>query len=137
MNNTEKLKLLRELKRREKEKIYKKDFAIFAQEQIKILPKDSSKGFIPFEFNEAQRVVNEKLEEQLRTTGKVRAIILKGRQMGLSTFTTARVFWKAYFNAYHKSVVMAHDSATSDALFNMSRNTIPYMSEDFRHVRIS
>ena len=41
MNNTEKLKLLRELKRREKEKIYKKDFAIFAQEQIKILPKDA------------------------------------------------------------------------------------------------
>ena len=58
MNNTEKLKLLRELKRREKEKIYKKDFAIFAQEQIKILPKDSSKGFIPFEFNEAQRIVD-------------------------------------------------------------------------------
>lgn len=132
LTNIEKLELLREANRRAKLKVYKNDFALFAQEQIKILPKDSSKGFIPFEFNEAQKIVNDKIEEQLRTTGRVRAIILKGRQMGLSTYTTARVFWKSYFHPFNKSVVMAHDSATSDALFNMSRNTINYMSEEFR-----
>lgn len=132
LTNSEKLALLREAKKREKKNEYKSNFELFCKEQIKILPKDSSKGFIPFEFNAAQKIVNDKLEEQLRTTGKVRAIILKGRQMGLSTFTTARVFWKSYFNAYNKSVVMAHDAATSDALFNMSRNTIAYMHEDFR-----
>jgi hypothetical protein len=52
--------------------------------------------------------------------------------MGLSTYTTARVFWKSYFNAYNKSVVMAHDAATSDALFSMSRNTISNMDPTFR-----
>jgi len=51
--------------------------------------------------------------------------------MGISTYTTARVFWKSYFNAYNKSVVMAHDSATSDALFNMSRKTIENMNPEF------
>lgn len=132
MSAQQKLDILREIKRREKLGEYKEKFSSFATEQIRILPKDSSKGFIPFQFNEAQRIIDEKIEEQLRTTGRVRAIILKARQMGISTYTTARVFWKSYFNPHNKSVVMAHDSATSDALFNMSRSTIDYMSEEFR-----
>jgi hypothetical protein len=131
-NNSEKLEALRELKKREKLNAYKGDFELFAKEQLKILPKDSSKGFQSFEFNEAQRIVNEALEKQLKETGRVRAIILKARQMGLSTYTTGRVFWKSYFNAYNKSVVMAHDAATSDALFGMSRNIIYNMSDTFR-----
>jgi hypothetical protein len=132
ISNKQKLEALRELNKRKKLAEYKDNFELFAKEQIKILPKDSSQGFQPFLFNEAQKIVNEQIEEQLRKTGRVRAIILKARQMGLSTFTTARVFWKSYFNAYNKSVVMAHDTATSDSLFSMSRNTISNMSEDFR-----
>lgn len=132
LTNKQKLDMLREKKRRDKLIEYKADFMRFAKEQIKILPKDTSKGFQPFEFNAAQVIVNEAIEKQLRETGKVRAIILKARQMGLSTYTTARVFWKSYFNAHNKSVVMAHDSATSDALFNMSKNTIDNMPEDFQ-----
>jgi hypothetical protein len=131
-DNAKALELLKELNRRNKLKVYKNNFELFAEEQIRILPKDSSKGFIPFTFNSAQRIVNEKIEQQLKETGKVRAIILKARQMGLSTYTTARVFWKSYFHPFNKSVVMAHDSATSDALFSMSRNTIDNMPEDFR-----
>src|SRR5690606_19275887 len=61
-------------------------------------------------------------------------IILKARQQGISTYVCARVFWKSYFNSHNKSVVMAHDSATSDALFDMSRNVISNMSDDFRPV---
>jgi hypothetical protein len=128
----QKLDLLREIKRREKLAIYKTNFAAFATEQIRILPKDSSKGFIPFAFNEAQRIIDTKIEEQRAKTGRVRVIILKARQMGISTYTTARVFWKSYFNPHNKSVVMAHDGATSDALFNMSRSTIDYMSDEFK-----
>jgi len=127
-----KLEILRELRKREKLEEYRNDFAKFATEQIKILPKDSSKGFISFEFNSAQKIINEAIEKQLRETGRVRAIILKARQMGISTWATGRVFWKSYFHPYNKSVVMAHDSATSDALFNMSRNIIDYMNPDFR-----
>jgi len=133
-NNNAKLELLREMKRREKLAIYKDNFAEFAADQIKILPKDASKGFVPFAFNEAQTTINDAIEKQLRETGRVRVIILKARQMGISTYTTARVFWKSYFHAFNKSVVMAHDSATSDALFNMSRSTIDYMPPEFKPV---
>jgi hypothetical protein len=132
MNNHKKLEALRELKRREKIKEYGGNFELFAKEQIRILPKDSREGFQPFVFNEAQHIVNDAIEKQLKETGKVRAIILKARQMGLSTYTASRVFWKSYFNKYNKSVVMAHDSATSDALFTMSKNVIQHMAEEFR-----
>lgn len=130
-SNAQKLEALRELKRREKLAEYQNNFELFAKEQIKILPKDSRLGFQPFLFNDAQKIVNDSIEKQLKETGKVRAIILKARQMGLSTYTTGRVFWKSYFNAYNKSVVMAHDAATSDALFTMSRNIISNMPEQF------
>ena len=130
--NNVKLQAMRELKKREKLQEYKHSFELFCAEQIKVLPKDASRGFISFEFNSAQHIINEAIEKQLRETGKVRAIILKARQMGISTYATSRVFWKTYLNPYHKSVVMAHDAATSDALFTMSRNIIDYMPEVFR-----
>jgi hypothetical protein len=133
-SNTQKLEALRELKRREKLAEYQNNFELFAKEQIKILPKDTRLGFQPFSFNEAQKIANDAIEKQLKETGKVRAIILKARQMGLSTLSTGRVFWKSYFNAYNKSVVMAHDSATSDALFTMSRNIISNMPDQFTPV---
>ncbi|MBS7349379.1 MAG: hypothetical protein KIG95_04350 [Comamonas sp.] len=46
----------------------------------------------PFLWNRAQQYVHERLEEQLANTGKVRALILKGRQQGISTYTAARFY---------------------------------------------
>ena len=119
--------LLKELERRKKLKDYESDFAAFAEEQIKIITKDATEGFIPFKLNRAQQIITEKLSKQIEETGKVRAIILKARQQGISTYCAGRVFWKSYFTPYARSVVMAHDSATSDALFNMSKNLIKNM----------
>ncbi len=127
MDNKRKLQLLQEAKRREKQGAYKADFELFSKEQIRIITKNASQGFVPFEFNEAQRIINQQLQQQLHETGKVRAIVLKARQQGISTYCAARVFWKTFFTPYTRSVVMAHDSATSDALFNMSRNIIDNM----------
>jgi len=129
LDNKRKLELAKELFKRKKREQYKSDFELFAKEQIRIITKNASQGFVPFTFNAAQVEINKKLESQRKKTGKVRAIILKARQQGISTYCAARVFWKTYFTPYTRSVVMAHDSATSDALFNMSRNIIDNMEE--------
>ena len=129
MNNKRKLELAKELAKRKQLQAYKDDFALFSKEQIRIITKNASQGFVPFEFNQAQSIINGKLESQLQETGKVRAIVLKARQQGISTYCAARVFWKTFFTPCTRSVVMAHDSATSDALFNMSRNIIDNMEE--------
>ena len=127
MDKTTAIRLIKEKEKRDKLKRYKNDFSSFATDQIKIITKDAGQGFVPFKFNTAQEIITEKLNEQLAETGKVRAIILKARQQGISTYCAGRVFWKSYFSPHARSVVMAHDSATSDALFNMSKNLIKNM----------
>ena len=131
-NKKELLELLEEKQKRNKLKEYEKDFTSFAKENIKIITKDARAGFVDFTFNDCQRIITEALDKQLAETGKVRAIILKARQQGISTYCAGRVFWKTYFTPHARSVVMAHDSATSDALFNMSRNIIKNMNPKFR-----
>jgi hypothetical protein len=124
------IKLVKEKEKRLKLEEYSKDFSRFAEEQIRIVTKDASKGFVPFKLNQAQQHITEQLDKQLKETGRVRAIILKARQQGISTYCSGRVFWKSYFSPYSRSVVMAHDSATSDALFTMSKNLIKNMPKE-------
>ena len=126
------LKLLEEKKKRESLIEYEKDFSKFANDNLKIITKDAKRGFVNFHFNDCQNLITEILDKQLEETGKVRAIILKARQQGISTYCAGRVFWKTYFTPHARSVVMAHDSATSDALFNMSRNLIRNMEKIYK-----
>lgn len=132
MDKKQLMLLLQEKEKRDKLKGYQDDFTAFAQEQIRIITKDASQGFIPFEFNECQKLITEKLAQQQKESGRVRAIILKARQQGISTYCSARVFWKTYFQQHTRSVVLAHDSATSDALFTMSKNLIKNMGEELK-----
>ena len=127
MDKKQLMSLVREKEKRNKLSSYSTDFGQFAQEQIKIITKDARDGFVPFALNECQKRITDALSQQIEETGKVRAIILKARQQGISTYCAGRVFWKSYFTPYARSVVMAHDSATSDALFAMSKNLIKNM----------
>lgn len=137
MDKKDLIKLVKEKEKRDKLKTYNTDFTIFATEQIRIITKDASQGFIPFTFNECQKRITEALHKQQQETGKVRAIILKARQQGISTYCSARVFWKTYFQQHTRSVVLAHDSATSDALFTMSKNLIKNMGEELKPQEIT
>jgi hypothetical protein len=64
------------------------DLEFFATERLKIRPKAGS--LAPFDFNPAQHELHRRLEEQKAKTGRVRAIVLKARQMGISTYVAAR-----------------------------------------------
>ena len=132
LTNREKFEIRKEKRRREKQAAYKEDFQSFSEDHIKIITKDATQGFIPFKFNDAQLKINEQLEKQRKETGRVRAIILKARQQGISTYCAGRVFWKTYYTPHTRSVVMAHDAPTSDNLFNMSKNLIARMDDDMR-----
>ena len=131
------LKLLEEKERRVKLQNLKTDFTSFASSQIRIITKDASQGFIPFEFNEAQQIITQSLTKQKSETGRVRAIILKARQQGISTYCSARVFWNTYFQQHTRSVILAHDSATSDALFTMSKNLIRNMGDGLKPTELT
>ena len=127
-----KIKAKMVLENRRKLSAWEHDFVKFAEENIKILPKDATQGMVMFSQNDAQKYITEKLDMQLSEKGKVRAIILKARQQGISTYCTSRVYWKTFFTPFSKSVIIAHDSTTSSALLTMSKNLIKYLPKDLK-----
>ena len=51
-------------------------------------------GLQPFKLNSVQRIAHQRMEDQLARTGRVRMLVLKGRQMGISTYVGARFYRK-------------------------------------------
>ena len=123
------IEIKKEIAKKKKDLEYTGDFNKFAQERLKIITKDAAQGYIPFKFNQAQQKIHDAVEKQLKEKGRVRVLILKARQQGISTYTAGRVFWKTLHTPYTRSVVLAHDSATSDALFTMSKQFIERMPD--------
>ena len=80
-----------------------------------------SAGMSLFEFNRAQIYLHQRLEKQLADTGKVRAMILKGRQQGCSTYVAARYYHKVTHKTGASAFILSHALDTSSMLFNMTR----------------
>jgi len=74
-----------------------------------------------FVFNRAQQYIHERLEAQLLATGKVRALVLKGRQQGVSTLIQARFFHKTVTKRGKKSFILTHHADSTRALFEMTK----------------
>jgi len=100
-------------------RICKRDFLKYAPLALKIRAKDGS--IIPFELNTAQRYLHQQLEQQKETTGKVRAIILKGRQQGMSTYTEARMYWLTSLSSGKRAYILTHLAEATSNLFGMTR----------------
>lgn len=93
------------------------DFEFFAEKQLKIANK--SGGIELLKLNKAQLYVHEKLEEQLFETGQIRALVLKGRQQGVSTYVGGRFYHKARFRKGVKVFILTHLAEATDNLFGM------------------
>jgi hypothetical protein len=96
----------------------KNDFEFYSRNCLKIRTKD--KGLRPFVLNDAQRYIHDKLEQQIKDTGKVRAIILKGRQQGASTYVGGRFIHKTTHNKGVRAFILTHDGESTNALFEMT-----------------
>ena len=96
----------------------REDLPLFAETSLKIIPKDGGTP-IPFEMNRAQLYVHDRIEKQLRETGMVRAIVLKGRQQGISTYSAARFYQKTSMQPGRRASIIAHEQKASTNLFNL------------------
>lgn len=72
----------------------------------------------PFVWNRAQRYVHEQLQKQLAETGMVRALVLKGRQQGISTYLGER-FYHATTMRGQSAFIVAHEDKATSNLFEM------------------
>lgn len=73
----------------------------------------------PLKLNKAQRFICERLDAQLAETGKVRALVLKGRQQGASTLIGARFYHKTTHRRGYRTFILTHQDKATQALFSM------------------
>lgn len=97
----------------------KKDFKHYALRCLKIRQKDGS--VVSFVMNRAQNYIHERLEAQLGKTGKVRALILKGRQQGCSTYVGGRFYHKTTHSFGIQTFILTHALDATANLYKMAQ----------------
>lgn len=95
------------------------DFPFYSRNCLLIRTKEGTVD--PLILNEAQTYIHNRIEEQRLKTGKVRAIILKGRQQGCSTYVEGRFYWRATHRTGVRAFILAHESESTSALFDMAK----------------
>jgi hypothetical protein len=93
------------------------DVSLHCETCLYILDKNGRR--VPLILNRAQRYIHERIEHQLATTGKVRALILKGRQQGASTYIGGRFYCKTSTTPGRSAFIVAHEQKATDNLFRM------------------
>ena len=105
------------------------EFPFYAFNCLFIRPK--SGALTPFDLNFAQEYVHARLEQQRLLTGKVRAIILKGRQQGISTLIQGRFIQRVTTEEGLRAFILTHEQDATDNLFEMAEryyeNLPPFM----------
>lgn len=108
---------------------FAEDFGFYARNCLFIRPKDGS--VVALDLNDAQRYIHDRLEQQRRETGRVRAIILKGRQQGCSTYVEGRFYWRVTHHPGAMAFILTHEEAATANLFKMveryHQNCPPFM----------
>jgi hypothetical protein len=88
----------------------------------------------PLRFNDAQTYLHARLEEQKARTGKVRALTLKGRQQGCSTYTEARFFHRVTHRPGTRAFILTHMDDATNNLFGMAKRFYEHCPEVVRPV---
>lgn len=93
------------------------NFPVFGVECLRI--RDKAGQTEPLTLNDAQLFVHSRLEEQRAQFGWVRAIILKGRQQGISTYVGGRYYHRSSTRPGVNVYILSHEQLASDNLFGM------------------
>ncbi len=98
------------------------DFLFFT-EHILYLRGRSGKR-INFRLNKAQKILWHEIKKQQQEESQVRLVVLKGRQMGISTFIAALNFYQGWSRMGQHSFIMAHRKDAAQNLMHILQNFI-------------
>jgi hypothetical protein len=102
----------------------------FAEHALKLRLK--SGPLESFVFNPAQLKLHEIIEEQKKKTGRVRVIVLKARQLGVSTYVAARLYHKTINSPGVRTIIIGHERRASSNLFEIVKRFHEGLPEDLR-----
>ena len=108
----------------------KADFEYFAPRCLVIRTKDA--GNQPFVLNEAQLFAHQTAEQQMADEGRVRIIVLKGRQQGMSTYIEGRFYWKVIHRKGVSAFILTHEGKATGNLFEMATRYHDNCPDDLR-----
>ncbi|GAB4357176.1 MAG: hypothetical protein Kow00114_08600 [Kiloniellaceae bacterium] len=97
----------------------KDDLPHYAERCLKIRSKAGK--LQPLTLNDVQRHIHGRLEAQRAATGMVRALILKARQPGVSTYVGARFYWKVTHGQGLRAFILTHRDQATANLFAMAK----------------
>ena len=107
----------------------KHDLPYFSQ-YLKIRPKVGS--LAPFTLNTAQLKLHQLIEDQRVRTGRVRVIVLKARQLGVSTYVAARLYHKTINSPGLRTIIIGHEKRASNNLFQLVKRFHDHLPDDLR-----
>lgn len=93
------------------------DLTVYAPQVLKVRTKGAEVN--PFILNRAQMFLHTQLEQQREKYGWVRALVLKGRQQGVSTYVAGRYYHKTSLRKGQNTYILAHEQTASDTLFGI------------------
>lgn len=93
------------------------DFYRYADNNLWIKDKDAQ--IVPFRPNKAQKAVIDSVLESLAKGEPIRLIVLKARQMGLSTAIEAIIYWWTTTHKNITAMIVGHEDASSKNLYLM------------------
>lgn len=106
------------------------DYPAYAVACLKIRTK--SGVIVPFQLNRVQAFIDARLNEQKARTGRVRALILKGRQQGCSTYVGGRFYHAATHRRGAKVFILTHEDEATKNLFEMVQRYHDHCPDEFK-----
>lgn len=98
---------------------FKTDFPWYAAKSLWIRPKEGA--LEPLVLNKAQLYLHLIAEKQRLEIGRVRIMVLKGRQQGISTYIEGRGYWKTTHRKGYRTFILTHEDAATANLFEMAQ----------------
>lgn len=104
---------------RRKARALQDDFPYYSEHCLKV--RDKSGATIPFKLNTAQRYLHKQLEAQRARTGRVRAIVVKGRQQGVSTYVQGRYIHHTTLTSGRNAFILTHEADATGRIFAIAQ----------------
>jgi hypothetical protein len=108
------------------------DFYLFCEKNLRITNKHGE--LVKLRPNIAQRKLVDAVMQDLKAGRPVRYIVLKARQMGLSTIIEALCYWWTATHRYVSSAIVAQDTTAAGVIYQMFQRYYDNTSPEFKPV---
>ena len=112
---------------------FKKDLGFYGRACLRIRTKRAKLEYLS--FNHAQSIVHKRVSDQYAKIGYVRAIVLKARQEGVSTYVAARFFRRLTMAPYQQALVVADDMDRAKTIFSIYDRYWRNMPDEIRPMK--